>query len=103
MIDRFVRQSDLVPQQALSEEPVTVIGVGAIGRNVALQLASIGLRRMTLIDFDRVDETNTTTQGYRHREVGARAAATVEREAVRSPQAARPGRRAEEPVRRRRR
>jgi molybdopterin/thiamine biosynthesis adenylyltransferase len=70
MSDRFVRQADLVPQQGLSEEQVTVIGVGAIGRNVALQLASIGLRRMTLIDFDRVDETNTTTQGYRHRELG---------------------------------
>jgi sulfur carrier protein ThiS adenylyltransferase len=41
-----------------------VIGVGAIGRQVALQLASLGGRRLRLIDFDHVDATNVTTQGY---------------------------------------
>ena len=70
MTDRFVRQADLVPQARLAEENVTVIGVGAIGRQVALQLAAIGVRKLTLIDFDRVDETNVTTQGYRQREIG---------------------------------
>ncbi len=70
MSDRFVRQRDLVPKEKLAEEPVTVIGVGAIGRQVALQLASIGVRQLTLIDFDHVDASNVTTQGYRHREVG---------------------------------
>ena len=70
MSDRFLRQQDLVPQERLAVTPVTVIGVGAIGRQVALQLASIGVRQLTLIDFDHVDETNVTTQGYRHREIG---------------------------------
>jgi sulfur carrier protein ThiS adenylyltransferase len=70
MNDRFLRQQDLVPQEALAGTPVTVIGVGAIGRQVALMLAAIGVREMTLIDFDYVDETNVTTQGYRHREIG---------------------------------
>ena len=49
---------------------MTVIGVGAIGRQVALQLASIGVRRLQLIDFDRVDLTNITTQGYLQEDVG---------------------------------
>lgn len=49
---------------------VTVIGVGAIGRQVALQLAAIGVRRLQLIDFDHVDETNITTQGYLAADVG---------------------------------
>ena len=70
MSDRFMRQRDLVPQEKLAQEPVTVIGIGAIGRQVALQLASIGVRQLTLVDFDQVDETNVTTQGYRHCEVG---------------------------------
>jgi molybdopterin-synthase adenylyltransferase len=70
MNDRFMRQADLVPQERLAEQQVTVIGVGAIGRQVALQLASIGVRHLTLMDFDHVDETNVTTQGYRHREIG---------------------------------
>lgn len=61
---RFVRQDDLVPQAGLAGLTVTVIGVGAIGRQVALQLAAIGVQRLQLIDFDLVELTNTVTQGY---------------------------------------
>lgn len=68
--DRFVRQQDLVPSERLAELLVTVIGVGAIGRQVALQLAAIGARRLQLVDFDRVDGTNVTTQGYLLDDVG---------------------------------
>ncbi|TWU39820.1 thiamine biosynthesis protein ThiF [Novipirellula aureliae] len=68
--NRFERQSQLVPMNRLADVTATVIGVGAIGRQVALQLASIGTPRIQLIDFDRVDLSNTTTQGYRKHEVG---------------------------------
>ncbi len=68
--NRFIRQSDLVPTDKLVAQTCSVIGVGAIGRQVALQLASLGARSIQLIDFDRVDETNITTQGYLAREVG---------------------------------
>jgi sulfur carrier protein ThiS adenylyltransferase len=68
--DRFVRQSELVPREKLGEIAVSVIGVGAIGRQVALQLAAIGAGRLQLVDFDVVDETNVTTQGYRAADVG---------------------------------
>jgi hypothetical protein len=47
-----------------------VIGVGAIGRQVALQLAAIGTQRIQLIDFDQVEATNVTTQGYLAADVG---------------------------------
>jgi molybdopterin-synthase adenylyltransferase len=46
--------------------------VGAIGRQVALQLAAIGGTNLTLIDFDTVDLTNITTQGYRWSDVERR-------------------------------
>jgi sulfur carrier protein ThiS adenylyltransferase len=49
---------------------ITVIGIGAIGRQVTLQLAAIGARRLQLVDFDRVDITNVTTQGYLVEDVG---------------------------------
>ncbi len=62
--ERFSRQRDLVPHERLSTIKVTVIGVGAIGRQVALQLAAIGARRLQLIDFDSVELTNVTAQGY---------------------------------------
>lgn len=63
-LDRFERQSDLVPAEKLRSLTVTVIGVGAIGRQVALQLASLGVRQLQLVDFDWVEPTNITTQGY---------------------------------------
>jgi len=47
-----------------------VIGVGAIGRQVALQLASLGARHITLVDFDEVEEVNITTQGYLWEDLG---------------------------------
>ncbi len=68
--DRFARQQDLVPRQRLAAMQATVIGVGAIGRQVALQLAAIGTQRIQLIDFDRVEATNVTTQGYLAADVG---------------------------------
>ena len=68
--DRFVRQSQLVPMEKLKPLTVTVIGVGAIGRQVALQLAASGVRRMQLIDFDKVEPTNITTQGYLAADLG---------------------------------
>ena len=68
--NRFERQADLVPQERLREMLVTVIGVGAIGRQVALQLTAIGVTRLQLIDFDTVELTNVTTQGYLASDVG---------------------------------
>ena len=68
--DRFARQQDLVPQDRLAQLNATVIGVGAIGRQVALQLAAIGVPRIQLVDFDSVDDSNRTTQGYALADVG---------------------------------
>ena len=68
--DRFVRQAELVPQKRLQELEITIIGVGAIGRPLALQLAAVGARHMQLIDPDTVKHHNVTTQGYSINEIG---------------------------------
>ena len=68
--DRFERQEELVPRPAIDGLQITVIGVGAIGRQVALQLAAIGAKRLQLVDFDQVEWTNVTTQGYLAGDVG---------------------------------
>ena len=68
--NRFAKQEDLVQQAKLAGVSATVIGVGAVGRQVALQLAAIGLRRIRLIDFDVVDLSNVTTQGFNRADVG---------------------------------
>ena len=41
--ERYSRQRDIVPAERIAECKATVIGVGAIGRQVALQLAAIGI------------------------------------------------------------
>lgn len=68
--DRFARQADLVPQEKLKTLTATVIGVGAVGRQVALQLAAIGVRHLQIFDFDTVEATNITTQGYESSDLG---------------------------------
>ena len=68
--DRFSRQSELAPREKLKDLTTTVIGVGAIGRQVAIQLAALGAPRLQLIDFDTVEETNVTTQGYDFEDIG---------------------------------
>ena len=82
--NRFSRQLGLVPRDKLTDAKVSVIGVGAIGRQVALQLAAIGVSRLQLIDFDSVEPTNVTTQGYRADEIGMSKvmAATLEVERI---------------------
>ena len=72
-----MRQSDLLPGDRLSSNQVTVVGVGAIGRQVALQLSAIGVGEIQLVDFDTVEEVNLAPQGYFEEDLGkAKVAAT---------------------------
>lgn len=68
--DRFERQQELVPRERILKEFVTVIGVGAIGRQVALQLTALGVPKLQFIDPDHVEHSNVTTQGYLADDVG---------------------------------
>lgn len=62
--DRDVRQRGLVSPDRLAACEAVVIGVGAIGRQVALQLAALGIPRLTLFDDDVVEAANLAVQGY---------------------------------------
>src|SRR3989304_6894018 len=67
---RYSRQRDIVPAERLSKCKATVIGVGAIGRQVALQLAAMGISWLQLVDFDTVEESNLASQGYLEDDLG---------------------------------
>lgn len=67
---RYDRQSGVLPTEKLLMTPITIIGVGAIGRQVALQLAAAGAENVTLFDHDIVEVPNLGPQGYRQRDVG---------------------------------
>jgi sulfur carrier protein ThiS adenylyltransferase len=70
--ERFSRQHDLVPPDRLAACKATVIGVGAIGRQVALQLAAMGIPWLQLVDFDVVEASNLASQGYLEDDLGRR-------------------------------
>src|SRR4051812_20814898 len=64
LANRDIRQRDLVPPEQLERCDALVIGVGAIGRQVASQLAAIGIAVLSLVDHDVVAVENLAAQGY---------------------------------------
>ena len=79
--NRFSRQESIVPED--KKTPVTIIGVGAIGLQLAKFMASMGIPSIRLIDFDLVEETNITTQGYHGSHVGQRKVSAAREELLR--------------------
>jgi len=62
--ERYSRQEDIVPRERIMDCNATVIGVGAIGRQIAIQLTAIGVPNLQLVDFDHVEISNLASQGY---------------------------------------
>ena len=67
--ERYSRQADIVPRDRILDCKATVIGVGAIGRQVALQLTAIGVPHLQLVDFDTVEISNLASQGFLHKDL----------------------------------
>ena len=63
--NRFQRQEGLVPGDRVADIMATLIGVGAIGRQTATQLAAIGVPQLDLIGFDVVDRQEFRTRRQR--------------------------------------
>src|SRR5438034_11158300 len=61
----------------LREFPVAVCGAGALGANIAESLARSGFGRRRVIDRDRVEERNLSTQPYYRSDIGAQKAKIV--------------------------
>jgi len=67
---RSERYDGIIASDRLRQSACTIIGVGAIGRQAALQLAAMGVGTITLVDFDVVEEVNLGTQGYLLEDIG---------------------------------
>ncbi len=57
--------------QRLRELPVAVCGAGALGANIVESLARQGFARLKVIDRDRIEERNLSTQPYYRSDIGA--------------------------------
>ncbi|MDQ1524175.1 MAG: molybdopterin-synthase adenylyltransferase [Pyrinomonadaceae bacterium] len=55
----------------LREFPLAVCGAGALGANIAESLARMGFARLRVIDRDRVEAHNLSTQPYYRADAGA--------------------------------
>src|SRR5262249_35064787 len=58
--------------EKLREAQITLCGAGALGSNLADMLVRQGFQRLRVIDRDRVEEHNVSTQIYGQDDVGAR-------------------------------
>lgn len=70
MAPRFDRLEQFIPRARMLEQSATVIGVGAVGRNVALQLVALGIPKLQLIDFATVEVADITSEGFLSEDVG---------------------------------
>ncbi len=67
--ERLYRTDEVM--RRLSEFPVTVCGAGALGSNIVEGLARQGFARLKVIDRDRIEERNLSTQPYYTSDIGA--------------------------------
>lgn len=57
--------------QQIKNYPVTICGAGALGANLTENLARAGFGRLRVIDRDRIEDRNLSTQPYYRSDVGA--------------------------------
>lgn len=68
----------------LGQIQITLCGAGALGSLLADNLARQGVRRLAVIDFDRVEQHNAGTQLYGQADVGAKKVEVLKAQLYRS-------------------
>lgn len=72
----LTRQLDIIPVETLGQQ-VTIIGCGAIGSFLGLQLAKMGLTQITAYDHDVVSIENMSNQFFRFKDIDKNKAAAL--------------------------
>ena len=54
LADRYKRSSSIIPQKSLGD--ILIIGCGAVGRQLAIQLSTMGCNSILLVDYDKVED-----------------------------------------------
>jgi len=65
-----LRHLELFDPEAFGDRSVTVIGAGAIGSHAIEAIASLGVRNLTVCDFDVVDAHNLGNQAFDLEDIG---------------------------------
>ena len=75
--DRNIRQRGIIAPERLAEVDALIVGVGAIGRQLACQLAAVGVPKLWLVDPDTVGVENLAAQGFLEADLGREKIAAV--------------------------
>lgn len=67
----FFHEERYASLTAVAGRQITICGAGALGANLCETLARMGFGRLRLIDHDRVEMRNLSTQPYLRGEIGA--------------------------------
>lgn len=70
MSNRYRARFDKLVPQRIAGLPIDVIGVGTIGRPLALQLAAMGAENVAVYDDDIVSDENVGNQGWAVEQIG---------------------------------
>ena len=70
MSQRFTNQQNLLNQTKLHDTNFVVIGAGAIGSYFTMTLSKMGARKVTVFDFDVIEDKNIANQVYPKSAVG---------------------------------
>lgn len=69
-LERYKRQISLFNPEDIKNLTVAIVGVGAIGSCVAIELAKLGFMRFQLYDFDKIEEHNLSNQFFKNSQLG---------------------------------
>lgn len=64
----YTRHKDILGEGIDSNS--LIVGTGAIGRQLAIQLTCMGVKNLTLVDFDKVCDVNLAVQGWKESDIG---------------------------------
>ena len=66
----LIKQRDYFDPLNEIKYPIHIIGIGAIGSTIATMLARMGIQKLHIYDFDKVEEKNVCNQQYFADQVG---------------------------------
>ena len=70
MNDNVYRTQNRIFNPNEQKTDIIIIGVGSTGSFIALTLAKMGFNKITIIDFDKVEEHNLNGQFYKFSDIG---------------------------------
>jgi len=67
--ENLTRQLDIIDCSVLND-PITIVGAGAVGSCTAMSLAKMGFSNIRVIDYDKIEYVNMNNQFYKFSDVG---------------------------------